>query len=147
MCDPVSLATLAFVTTAASVATQIKSANSQIKAINKMEENQREQIGLQQGAEETDSLRQARRDQGRIAVAASQGGLNLSGSIDTLINDAGMQGFLRNENTGLNADIQRQQAIDSANANLSRVNKPTALSAGLQIASSTAGAYAGAKGK
>jgi hypothetical protein len=146
MCNPLALAALTFASTAASVATQISSANAQIKAINEMADNQQKQISQQQGAEITDSLRQARRDQSRIAVAASQAGLNLSGSVDTLLADAGMQGALRNENTSLNADIQRQQALDSAKANLSRVNKPTALSAGLQIASATAGSYVGAGG-
>lgn len=146
MCGPYALAALAFVSSTVSAVEQNKSAKRQIAAINEMADNQREQIGQQEGAEISDSLRQARRDQSRIAVAASQSGLNLSGSVDTLLADAGMQATLRNENTSLNADIQRQQAIDSANANLSRVNKPSALSSGLQIASATAGAFYGAGG-
>jgi len=147
MCGPLALAALTFASTAASVATQISSANHQISAIKSMYGEQQKQIGLQEGAEISDSLRQARRDQSKIAVASSQAGLNLSGSVDTLLQDAGMQAALRNERTDLNADISRQQARDSALNNLSRVNKPTALSAGLQIASATANTYFGAKGK
>lgn len=147
MCNPLIFAAISAATTAVSTATQISSANRQIEAITEMRHRQNEQIGLQEGAELSDSLRQARRDQSRIAVAASQAGLNLSGSIDTLLSDAGLQGQLRNERTSLNADISRQQADDSAKANLSRVSKPSLLGAGLQIASAGATSYAGAGGK
>ena len=143
MCDPISIGIgLAVATTATSVVGQIQSANAANKAIKAQYKTQLKQID-QQSADEIDGrLRQMRREQGRIMVAAGESGLSTeSGSVQALLSDAGMQAGLSNQTSLANRESRREAA--EAGANASMVSKPTALGAGLQIALSGANAAQG----
>ena len=152
MCDPVTLAigaTLA--TTAVSVVGQIQSANAANKAIRQQHKVQQKQIDQQAADEITQRLRQARREQGRIMVAAGESGLQTeSGVVQALLTDAAMQATLSNQNSLANRESRKEAATAQANAQM--VSKPTALGAGLQIglaglnAAVGAGAFSGGAG-
>jgi hypothetical protein len=144
MCLPLApvLAVVGAVTSAVSVISEIKAANYQNKAISDQLQNSYHQIADQQAAENNDRSRAARKEQGRIAVAAGEAGLQLSsGSIEGLLMDSTMQRQLSSERTGLNADNMRQQARDEANKYYSQVQQPSVVGAGLRVASGTIGGY------
>lgn len=136
MCIPAAIAipvALAAAGTAVSVIGQISAANATNAAIKAQEKTQEHQIDEQTGQEITDRLRQARRDMGRIMVAAGESGLSLdSGAVKALENDAAMQASLSNETSLANRESRKEAARDQANAEM--VSKPTLLGAGIQIA-------------
>ncbi len=139
---------LAVATTAVSVVGQIQSANAQAKAINNQLAAKQHQIDLAASQEINDRLRQARREQGRILVAAGESGLSLeSGSVNALLEDAQMQATLSNQTSLANRESRKEAA--TAEAEAAMPNKPTLLGAGLQIAlaGANAGMNAGAFGK
>lgn len=146
MCLPLALAipiALATAGAAVGVVGQIQSANAQNAATEAQYKAGAKEIDHAATAEINDRLREARRDMGRIMVAAGESGLSLSsGSVDALVSDAAMQATLSNENTLANRE-SRKEAL-SADANAKMVSKPTALGAGLQIAISGASAAASA---
>lgn len=152
MCDPITLAIGAAVaTTAVSVVGQIQSANAANKAIEAQHAIKQKQIDQAATAEIDDRLRQARREQGRILVAAGESGLNIeSGAVEALLSDAAMQATLANERSLANRESRKEAT--TAEANSLMVSKPTALGAGLQIglsglnAAVGAGAFRGAPG-
>jgi cell division protein FtsL len=134
MCDPLTIGIgLAVATTAVSVVGQIQQANqanAAIKAQLKVEDKQIDQKATQ---EIDNRLREARRDMGRIMVAAGESGLSLeSGSVKALEEDAAMQASLDNEQSLANRESRKEAA--RADANSKMVSKPTVLGAGLQIA-------------
>ncbi|MCR5870677.1 MULTISPECIES: hypothetical protein [unclassified Sphingomonas] len=97
-------------------------------------------------AEINDRLREARREQGRIMVAAGEAGLNLeSGGIEALLIDSAQQAGLSNSRSLANRESRKDAARTEAQARMS--SRPTALGAGLQIALSGGSAYAGASKK
>jgi hypothetical protein len=135
---------LSVVTTAVQVVGEIKAAKAQNKAIQNQFEQQQEQISVAETTEINDRQRAARREQARIKVAAGEAGLNIGGSIESLLMDSLMQNTLHTERTKLNADTQREASAAEANAMFSRVQKPTVLGAGLRIATAgVQGYYAG----
>lgn len=142
MCLPMAIAipvALAAAGTAVSVVGQIQSANAANAAIKAQEKVQEKQIDDQTAQEITDRLRQARRDMGRIMVAAGESGLSLdSGSVKALESDAAMQASLSNETSLANRESRKEAARTAANAEM--VSKPTLLGAGLQIGLAGAGA-------
>lgn len=144
MCDPVSIAIgLAVVTTATSVVGEIQSANAANASIKAQFKQQAKQIDQQASQEVSDRLREARRDMGRIAVAAGESGLSLdSGAVKALQSDAAMQASLANETSLANRESRKEAARLDANSKM--VSKPTALGAGIQIALSGANAAQGA---
>ena len=138
---------LAAATTAVGVIGQIQSANAAAKNIEAQLAVKQKQIDQQSTAEINDRLRQARREQGRIMVAAGESGVNLeSGAITGLLQDSAMQATLSNERSLANRESARQAATAEANAMMP--SKPTLLGAGLQIAlaGASAGLNAGAFG-
>lgn len=144
MCAPLALAAIAVVGTALSVVGQVQQANAQAKAINKQLAVKEKQIDNAAAAEISDRLREARREQARIQVAAGESGLNLqSGAIEGQLIDSSMQATLANERSLANRESRRAEA--KAEAQAAMPSKPTLLGAGLQIALSGANAYAGAK--
>jgi hypothetical protein len=152
MCLPVALAipiALAVATTAVGVVGQIQSANNANAAIKAQLKTKDHEIDQAATQEINDRLREARREQGRIMVAAGESGLSTtSGSVEALLTDAEMQATLANETSLANRESRRDAALAEANTNM--VSKPTALGAGLQIALAGANAAAGAgafKGK
>jgi hypothetical protein len=146
MCLPAAIAipiAIAAATTAVSVVGQIQAANhanAQMKAQLAVEDKQINQAAAQ---EIDNRLRQARREMGRIMVAAGESGLSLdSGSVKALEEDAGMQASLANEQSLANRESRLDAA--AAQANSQAVSKPTLLGAGLQIVLSGASAAANA---
>lgn len=133
---PVALAAAG---TAVEVIGQIQTANAANAAIKAQQKIQAEQINQQTAQEVTDRLREARRDMGRIMVAAGESGLSLdSGSVKALENDAAMQASLSNETSLANRESRLDASVADANAKM--VAKPTLLGAGLQIGLSAASA-------
>lgn len=132
---------LAVATTAVGVVGQIQSANNANAAVKAQLTAKDHQIDQAAAQEINDRLRQARREQGRIIVAAGESGLSTSsGSVDALLTDAEMQASLSNEASLANRESRREAARTEANAAMT--SKPTALGAGLQIALAGANAAA-----
>ena len=135
MCLPVVPAIaigLAVATTAVSVVGQIQSANNYNKAVKAQHAARQEEIDDAATAEINARLRQARREQGRIMVAAGESGLNTSSPVvDALMNDVAMQATLANQQSLANRESRKRATTAEANAMMK--SKPTLLGAGLQI--------------
>lgn len=148
MCDPVTAAVVVGVTsvasTAAIVVAQTKAANAQAKAINDQLAVTREETRQEAMAQLFDQMRAARREQGRIRTTAGEAGLSLSGgSIEALLLDSAMQMELQGSRTIANMESRHNANVADANSMMSQIQKPTALGAGLQIASAAASAWSG----
>lgn len=123
---------LAAATTAVSVVGQIQSANNAAAAIQAQYNTKVKEVDRAAAHEIDERIRQARREQGRILVAAGESGLSTaSPSVDALLSDAGMQATLSNEVSLANRESRRDAA--KAEANAAMPSKPTLLGAGLQI--------------
>lgn len=142
MCLPAAVlipVALAAAGTAASVVGQIQSANAANAAVKQQLAGKNKEIDQAASAEINARLRQARRDMGRIMVAAGESGLSLeSGSVKMLEEDAAMQASLSNEQSLANRESRKEAA--RAEANAAMTSKPTALGAGLQIGIAAANA-------
>jgi hypothetical protein len=142
MCLPAAVAipvALAAASTAASVVGQIQTANAANASIKAQYAARTKQIDQAATDEINQRLRQARREEARIQVAAGESGLSLeSGSVKALMSDAEMQAGLANSTSLANRESRREAARTEANAAM--VSKPTLLGAGLQIALSAANA-------
>ncbi len=149
MCEPISAisAALAVATTAASVVTQAKAAKAQTKAINAQRTVVREETRQEATGELFDRMRAGRREQASIRTTAGQAGLSLSsgGSIESLLLDSALQSELAAERVVANMESRHRAGEAEANSMLSRIQKPTAFGAGLQIASSAASGWSGLK--
>lgn len=150
MCDPVTASIVVGVTavasSAASVVSQIKSANAQTTAINEQRAVVREETRQEATGELFDQMRAARREQAQIRSAAGEAGLGLnSGSIEGLLLDSAMQSELQGSRTIANMESKHRSAETEANSMLSRISKPTALWAGLQIGSAAVSGWSGVK--
>lgn len=148
MCDPVTAAIAVGVTTvastAANVVAQTKAANAQQKAINQQLAVTREETRQEATAQLFDQMRAARREQGRIRTAAGEAGLSLdSGSIEGLLLDSATQMELQGDRTLANMESRHNANVAEAESMMSHIQKPTALGAGLQIASAAASAWSG----
>ena len=149
MCDPVTAAIVVGVSsvasTAANVVAQTKTANAQTAAINAQRAVNREETRQQASAELFDRMRAGRREQASVRAAGGEAGLSLSsgGSIEALLLDSAMQTEMANDRTLANMESRHRANEADANSMLSRIQKPTALGAGLQIASAAAGAWSG----
>lgn len=148
MCDPVTAAIAVGVTavagTAANVVAQTKAANAQQRAINEQLAVTREETRQEATAQLFDQMRAARREQGRIRTAAGEAGLSLdSGSIEGLLLDSATQMELQGDRTLANMESRHNANVAEASSMMSQIQKPTALGAGLQIASSAASAWSG----
>lgn len=144
MCEPISIITgvLAVASTAGSVIAQTKSASAQTKAIRDQQAVVREEDRRQATNELFDQMRDTRRQQGRIRTAAGEAGLGLnSGSIEGLLFDTAMQQELQGDRTLANMESRHASNTQQAASMLSSIQKPTALGAGLQIASAGASAW------
>lgn len=149
MCEPLTIAAvgLSVAAAGASVATQISAAKKQTKAIIAAEKVREDEINKSAQADMNDRLREMRREQARVRVAAGEAGLSTeSASVEALLLDSAMQAELANDRTLANRE-SRQKANDAeATSMLSQIQKPTLLGAGLQIANAGVSAYAGASG-
>lgn len=144
MCAPIIAAGLAVAATAVStIATNqaISAQNKQVQASNDLRKKEIDQATTQ---EINARLREMRREQSRIQVAAGEAGLNTSGgSIDALLMDSAMQAQLANntslanrESRKLSADAEAQSAMQS---------QSTFLGSALKIGLAGGSAYLGAK--
>ena len=138
MCIPLAVA-LAIGAAAFGAVAQVQSANAQAKALNQQLAARDKEINHAASAEINDRLRAARRQQGRILVAAGQSGLSTtSGNVEGLLLDNAVQASLSDERSLAN----RNNALDAAaaEAQAKMPSKPTILGAGLQIGLAGAGA-------
>ena len=150
MCDPISIGIgVAVAASAVSVVGQIQSANAANASIRAQAKTKKKEIDEAATQQINDRLREARREQGRIMVAAGESGLNTSSPVVMgLLQDAEMQAELANQTTLANRESRKQATTAEADALMQ--SKPTVLGAGLQIALAGANAaqQAGAfKGK
>ncbi|HEX3888495.1 MAG TPA: hypothetical protein VHW05_13440 [Phenylobacterium sp.] len=135
MCDPVTaLAVVSVVSTAASVATEIQGAQAQNKAIGQQLQQQNQQANVQEVSSLNDRARQARVEQGRMAVAAGEAGLQLdSGSVEQMLLNSAMQQKQANEAIETNRDNQVAANTSEANRYYSSVQEPSVIGAGLRL--------------
>lgn len=141
MCDPVTMTIVAVASTAAGIVGQVQSAKAQQRAIDAQFEQSQKEFAAKASAETNDRLREARREQSRIKVAAGEAGLQLGGSIDLLLKDSMLQSSMA---AGRIQDNQGREVLNAkaeADSMSSRVERPTLLSAGLQIANSGVSGY------
>lgn len=134
MCEPTIMAAVAVASTAAGIVSQVKAAKVQEAAIREQLSAAQEQNTDKASDEINERLREARREQGRIKVAAGEAGLQLTGSIDTLLRDGLMQANLAEQATIDNRDRANEGVYREAASMMSQVEKPTVLGAGLQLA-------------
>ena len=132
--------------TTASVIGQAQTAKAQTKAINAQREVVREETRQEATGELFDQMRAARREQAQIRTAAGEAGLGLnSGSIEAILLDSAMQSELQGSRTIANMESKHRANEADASSMLSRVQSPTVLGAGLQIASTAASAWTGVR--
>ena len=137
---PIAIAAAA---TAVSVVGQIQSANNETARIQAQHDAKQKEIDQKAAAEISARLREARREQGRIMVAAGESGLNTASPVvQGLLTDASMQATLSNQESLANRASRKRATTAEANALVP--SRPTLLGAGLQIALSGAGAAANA---
>lgn len=136
-------AALAVASAAAGSVAQIKSANAQTKAINEQQKVVREENRQVASAELFDEMRATRREQAKIRTTAGEAGLSLSsGSIEGLLMDSAMQGEMSRDRVLANLESRNTAANAETSSALSRIQKPTALGAGLNIANAAASGWA-----
>lgn len=148
MCDPVTAAVVVGVTAVASTGAQIvaqsKAAKKQTAALREQIAAGKEETRAEASAELFESVREARREQGRIRAQAGESGLSLtSGSVEAMLLDSAMQGELREDRILSNMESRHRANTAEAESIASRIQKPTALGAGLQLASAAASAWSG----
>lgn len=136
MCDPITatVVALSVVSTASSIVAETRAAKRQEAAIREQLAVSEQEINDKASGEINERLREARREQARIKVAAGEAGLQLGGSIDLLLQDSMMQAGLANARTLNNSSRELANVRAEANSMMSRVEKPTVLGAGLRIA-------------
>jgi hypothetical protein len=135
------MATIGAATAAAGVYTANVSARAQESAIREQLEALEAESVKTESAETNDRLRAMRKEAARTKVAAGEAGLQLGGSVEMLLKDGLMQASLSGERTHLNAERERKSGRSEANSMLSRVERDTALGAGLKIGSAAMGGW------
>lgn len=140
MCDPVTAAVAIAVAT---TATQTIAANQAAKQQNKALQNQnavrKHEIDQAATSEINDRLREMRREQARIMVAAGESGLSLSsGSVESLLLDSAQQAELANDTSLANRESRKLASDAETQSKLQ--SKTTLLGAGLKIGLSAASA-------
>jgi len=146
LCDPISLTAIAVASAATSVIGEVQAANANNKAVNAQNIQRKKEIDQAATADINDRLREARREQGRIAAAAGEAGLSLgSGSVEALLLDSAQQAGLANSRSLANRESRK--AASDAQAQTQITSKPTLLGAALKIGLSGGAAYAGASKK
>ncbi|HEY0623178.1 virion core protein, T7 gp14 family [Sphingomonas sp.] len=151
MCDPVTAAivttTIAVASAGAQSIAAINTAKAQTKAINEQRAAVREENRQAASAELFDQMRGARREQSRIRAAAGEAGLSLeSGSVEGLLMDSAMQMELARDRTLANMESRHRANEAEASSMLSRIQQPTALGVGLNLATAAAGGWSDIQG-
>lgn len=145
MCDPITATVLAVASTASGIVAQTKAAKEQERSIRRQMELASEENRRVASAELFDQARAARIEQGRVMASAGEAGLSLSsGSIQGLLTDIAMQRTLQGDRTIANMESRHAQNLAEGESMLSQVQSPTALGAGLQLASAGVSAFSNA---
>ncbi|SKB49803.1 virion core protein, T7 gp14 family [Sphingopyxis flava] len=148
MCIPAvaAAALVAAGTTAVSVVANNQAAKAANKALNQQNIARKKEIDRAATAEINDRLREMRREQARIVVAAGESGLSLnSTSVEALLLDSMMQAELANDTSLANRE-SRKLASDAETQSRMQA-KTTLLGAGLQIGLAGGSAALGASGR
>ncbi|WP_406853358.1 hypothetical protein WEU32_06890 [Brevundimonas sp. BH3] len=135
------MAVVAVASTAMTMVSEYQSAKHQMAAIDQQLAQAQKQVETSRVAELNDRQRVARKEAARVKVAAGQQGLNITGSVTSMLNDSLMQNQLAKERINLNAENEEGAAIAEANSMYSRVERPTALGAALKLGMSGAQGY------
>lgn len=149
MCDPLTasavIAGVATVAeTASTVVAETKAANAQAKAINNQLKVTTEESRKQATDEIFDQMRATRREQARTRAAAGEAGLSTdSANIEDLLMDSAMQGQMSGARSIANMESRNDNYQAEATSQMSKVQKPTALGAGIQIGAAAASAWNG----
>lgn len=148
MCDPVTASVALAVTSVVGTVGQTIAANKTAKAQERAIRDQHARIAEENrdaaSAEMFDQMRAARREQARVRTAAGEAGLGLNGgSIEALLFDSAMQMELQGSRTLANLESRNAANDDAAESQLSQIQRPTLLGAGLQVAGAAASGWAG----
>jgi hypothetical protein len=148
MCEPISATTMAYIaiaSSAVSVYAQSQTAKAQKRNIRQQQENEREEVHEKAEEELGQRIREQRERRARARVAAGESGAlgaSFAASINQSLSDTNMDAALVSKQ----AAFAQRGIDDRANTALAGIRDPSALEAGLQIASAGASAYAGAGG-
>ena len=138
MCEPTTImlgmAALSAVTTGVSMVGQRSQAKAQVRATNKANALQAEQISDQHGVELSERARAARRERGQARVLAGEAGINLgSGSFMAQLQGSAMNQY---NDSGLilqNEKAQQGSRAAQANTLMSNILKPSGAEMALTI--------------
>lgn len=134
MCDPVTMTILAVVSTGVGLYAESQTAKAQRSAINQQAENEREET-LEAAEEELGvRIRAARESRARARVAAGESGAlgaSFAAQINQSLSDSNLDAALIAKNIA----FTQRGVSDRANLALAGISSPSALQAGLQIAS------------
>lgn len=143
MCEIISATTMAYISIASAAvsvyATQ-QSAKAQRGAIKAQQENEREEVHAKAEEELGQRIRQARERRARARVAAGESGAlgaSFAASINQSLADTDYDAAIVSKN----AAFAQRGIDDRANVALSQIRDPSALEAGLQIASAGISGY------
>ncbi len=143
MCEPISATTMAYLAIASSAvsvyATQ-QSAKAQRQAINAQADAEREEVHAQAEEELGQRIRASRERRGRARVAAGESGA-LGASFAASINQSLMDQDYDAALVAKRSAFAQRGIDDRANTALSQIRDPSALEAGLQIASAGISGY------
>lgn len=141
MCDPVSVGIALSMTTAAiGVYSADQAAGAQQEALDTQREQQAEELSTKASVEMGERVKQARRERARIRVAAGESGVQ-GASFESQLMDSFAQ---ENQDLALISKNARfaDRASAGQHASLSNaIDRPSYLSAGLQIGASGYGGY------
>ena len=144
MCVPAiaAAALIAGATAAVGVVQSNQVAKQTNRALNAQNAVRKKEIDQAATAEVNDRLREMRREQSRIMVAAGEAGLSLSsGGVEALLMDSAQQAELANDRSLANRE-SRKLASDAATQSQMQ-SKYTPLGAGLKIGLAAGGAALG----
>jgi hypothetical protein len=143
MCEIISATTLAYMSVASAavgVYAQHQSAKAQRDAINAQQENEREEVHAQAEEELGQRIRTARERRARARVAAGESGAlgaSFAASINQSLADTDYDAAI----VAKNSAFAQRGIEDRANVALSQIRDPSALEAGLQIATAGISGY------
>lgn len=143
MCEPISATTMMYLslaTTAVSVYAQSETAKAQSEQINTQAENERNEVAEAAEEELGQRIRASRERRARARVSAGESGAlgnSFAASINQSLTDENMDAALVSKK----AAFAQRGINDRAQVALAQVRSPSALEAGLQIASAGASGY------
>lgn len=143
MCEPISATTMAYISIASAavgVYAQHQTAKAQRGAIKAQQESEREEVHAKAEEDLGQRIRQSRERRARARVAAGESGAlgaSFAASLNQSLSDQDYDAALVSKNSAF-----AQRGIDDrANVALSQIRDPSALEAGLQIATAGINGY------